>query len=421
LRIHSKYILGLLAGALLAVPAFGQSITVASAAPAATADDAPATAPATPPQDTTPAATPPAAPTWSVGPIDFSGTVDGYYNFNTNRPADRTNRFYNFDASANQFALNFAKLGMAHSPDPVGFEFDLGFGQTMTTMAASNGDSLFDKFVEQAYVSLKPAKAKGFELDFGKFVTSAGAEVIETYSNWNYSRSLLFALAIPYFHFGVRTSWPMGKHWTGGFQVVNGWNDTLDNNSGKTLGANVMGTYSKWSWMFDWYGGPENVGTDMGWRELYDSTLTLTPSSKFSMYLNGDYGTNRNATTFTHPEMTTNASVWEGIAAAFHWQATSKWAFTPRIEWYDDQNGFTTGTPQNIREFTLTGEYKWIEGLMTRLEYRHDWSNANVFESGCPAPGFVEAPFTCTNAGGANSKSQDTITIGMIAFFGPKR
>jgi len=36
--------------------------------------------------------------------------------------------------------------------------------------------------VEQAYVTFKPAKAKGFELDFGKFVTSAGAEVIESYS-----------------------------------------------------------------------------------------------------------------------------------------------------------------------------------------------------------------------------------------------
>ncbi len=420
MRIPSKFILSLLAGALLAAPAFGQSTTVASAAPAATADDTAAAAPATAPQDTTPPATPPAAPTWSVGPIDFSGTVDGYYSFNTNRPADRTNRFYNFDVPANQFSLNFAKLGMAHSPDPVGFEFDLGYGDTMTTIGTTNGDSLFDKFVEQAYVSVKPAKAKGFELDFGKFVTTAGAEVIETYNNWNYSRSLLFALAIPYFHFGVRTSWPMGKHFTGGFQVVNGWNNTLDNNSGKTLGANLTATYTKWSWVVDWYGGPENTGTDTGWRNLYDSTLTLTPSSKFSFYINGDYGKNRNAS-FTHPTVATNAAEWEGVAGAFHWQATSKWAFTPRIEWFDDQSGFTTGTPQNIREFTLTGEYKMIEGLMTRVEYRHDWSNANVFESGCPAPGFVEAPSTCTTVGAANSKMQNTITIGMIAYFGPKR
>ena len=37
-------------------------------------------------------------------------------------------------------------------------------------------------------------------MDFGKFVTSAGAEVIEAKDNWNYSRSLLFVNAIPYLH-----------------------------------------------------------------------------------------------------------------------------------------------------------------------------------------------------------------------------
>src|ERR1035438_296348 len=41
-------------------------------------------------------------------------------------------------------------------------------------------------------------------------MTSAGAEVIETNQNWNYSRSLLFAWAIPYYHFGLRASIPIG-------------------------------------------------------------------------------------------------------------------------------------------------------------------------------------------------------------------
>ena len=80
-------------------------------------------------------------------------------------------------------------------------------------------------YIEQAFLSLKPPKAKGFELDFGKFVTSAGAEVIEAKDNWNYSRSLLFAWAIPYWHFGLRTSMPVSKIDTIGVQVVNGWNN----------------------------------------------------------------------------------------------------------------------------------------------------------------------------------------------------
>jgi hypothetical protein len=73
------------------------------------------------------------------------------------------------------------------------------------------------------------ANAGGLEVDFGEFVTAAGAEVIETNANWNYSRSLLFAWAIPYYHFGLRGAVPVGSHFTGGVQVVNGWNNIADN------------------------------------------------------------------------------------------------------------------------------------------------------------------------------------------------
>ena len=37
---------------------------------------------------------------------------------------------------------------------------------------------------------------KGLQIDFGKWVTPNGAEVIETNQNWNYSRSLLFSWAM---------------------------------------------------------------------------------------------------------------------------------------------------------------------------------------------------------------------------------
>jgi hypothetical protein len=163
-------------------------------------------------------------------------------------------RRHGFNNSANSFNLNLVKLAMSHTADPVGFEFDLGYGQAMQVInSVSSTNNGFDALVEQAYVSFKPTKAKGCEMDFGKFVTSAGAEVIESYSNWNYSRSLLFSWAIPYYHVGVRTSWPVGKKWVAGFQVVNGWNNTVDNNSGKTIGATLLGTYSKAMFAVNYY------------------------------------------------------------------------------------------------------------------------------------------------------------------------
>jgi len=412
------------------------------AAPADAPASAPAAAPAEPAQDSSApaqapaAATPAAAPTWSIGPIDFSGTIDGYYSYNSNHPTfgggagnvGQTNLLYNFNGPANQFSLNLVKIGMSHTADPVGFEFDIAYGKTMDYINATASPTGFDRFVENAYVTFKPAKAHGFEVDFGKFVTSAGAEVIESYSNWNYSRSLLFSWAIPYYHFGLRTSWPVGNKWTAGVQLVNGWNNTVDNNTGKTFGATALGTYAKWSLAVNYYGGPENTGTNRGWKHLFDTTITITPSSKAAFYINYDYGHDRFPTTTNGSAL--SLATWQGIAGALHITPNSHWSVTPRIEWFDDPNGFAllgagansyTGVvlpiKQQVKEFTGTLEYKFLEGLMWRGEYRYDWSNQPFFLRG-PATSVKAAPVL---AGLGNISHQQTVTFAIIGYFGPKR
>jgi hypothetical protein len=345
----------------------------------------------------------PAAPAsvWSVGPIDFSGLIDGYYTFNGNHPtnADGTpgmNQLYNFNVQANQLSLSMAKLTLSHDADPVGFRMDFGFGKTFDLIHGSEpgGCSGFLCNLEQAYVSVK--SKKGFEADFGQFVTSAGAEVIEAKDNWNYSRSILFAWAIPYYHFGLRTTLPVGSHFTGGIQVVNGWNNVEDNNSGKTLGFIGNFTSSKISWNNNYYTGPENAGTNKGWRNLYDTVVLLTPSNKFNAYVNFDYGQNNN------PDKT--SASWKGIAGAAKFQLNDTFAITPRLEWFSDTDGFSTGTAQDLKEFTITAEAKASQGILARLEYRYDWSDKNFFQSG--VDGLAD--------------HSNTLSLGIIAFFGPK-
>ena len=364
---------------MVATSAFGQDATAQAPAPA------PAAAPAAAP------------PPWSVGPIDFSGLIDGYYTFNFNHPASGNNGLYNFDTKANQFSLSMAKLSMSHSTDPVGFQVDLGFGKAFDIINGGE-PGIGIKNIEQAYVSWKPkGKDSGFQMDFGKFVTSAGAEVIESNANWNYSRSILFAWAIPYYHFGFRATETKG-HFTGGFQVVNGWNNVEDNNSGKTLGFVGNLTSSKISWMNNYYTGPENPHTNTGWRNLYDTTVLLTPTGKFNAYVNFDYGRNKSGSGLSE-----STAEWYGVAGAAKFQMNDKNAITPRIEWFKDKQGFSTGTAQSLKEFTFTYEYKWTQGLLARLEYRRDWSDKPFFERGSVGL----------------SDHQDTFALGVVAFFGP--
>src|SRR5580692_9704623 len=224
------------------------------APPATPPTPAPAPAAAPAPADQ-PAAAPaaPAAPTWSVGPMDISGLIDGYYSFNINQPTaannGQVNDLYNFNDKTDQFNLSAAKFSLNHDPDPVGAHIDFIYGRTNDLInAAPTNSSSADQlnYVEQAFLRLKPPKAKGFELDFGKFVTSAGAEVIESKDNWNYSRSLLFSWAIPYWHFGARASMPVSKTDTIGLQLVNGWNNVSKSNGGVTVGLNNALTKPKY-------------------------------------------------------------------------------------------------------------------------------------------------------------------------------
>lgn len=336
-------------------------------------------------------------PAWSAGSIGFSGLVDGYYSLNFNHPASRTNQLRNFDVQANQFSLNMAKLTMEHSGDVAGFRVDLGFGRAFDLIHGGEQDPGVMRNIQQAYFSVKPPKAGGLQIDFGKFVTSAGAEVIETHSNWNYSRSLLFAWTIPYYHFGLRTSMPLHKNFTAGFQLVNGWNNVEDNNSGKTVGLTGALTTSKVSWYHNYYVGPEKPDTNKGLRHVYDTVLLVTPTPKVSFYLNYDYGVEKFAAA--------GSNHWTGVAGAARFAVNDWFALAPRLEWFNDADGFSTGTAQKVKEFTMTAEFKLKDGILMRPEYRRDWSDNPFFERGT----------------GGSYKNQDTLLLGLVAYFGPKK
>ena len=141
---------------------------------------------------------------------EVSGFVDTYYTYNFNTPAKACatvggvaifNCLHNFDVAHNAFSLNLAELALEKKPTTDsrgGFRIDLDYGSAAAIVAGAEpgGTSLYQN-IQQAYVSyLAPTKTGSLQLDFGKFVTPAGNEVIETKDNWNYSRSLLFALAI---------------------------------------------------------------------------------------------------------------------------------------------------------------------------------------------------------------------------------
>ena len=327
-------------------------------------------APAQPaPAEAAPAPAPPTA--WVYKGFSFSGYLDTFYNNNLNRPFTRFSQVQALNITANKMSLGSATGSCAYDPKPLGFRVDVGYGRTYDAFYISEPKHTdWSRYLLNAYVTLKPASWRGVQLDFGKFVTSAGSEVTEPHLNWNYSRSLLFSFG-PYYHTGVRLTAPLRSNWTVGVHGVTGWNTMRDNNTGKTLGLTSVNTFKKVTVANNFYTGPENSGTNKGWRNFYDLAVTVTPTSKLSAYFNYDVGRNKSPLS--------QATMFWGMAGAARYTINKYLAIAPRFDYYSDSDGFWTGTPQAFKDFTLTGETRINDSFLTRIEFRRDWSDQPFF------------------------------------------
>jgi hypothetical protein len=322
-----------------------------------------------------------------LGSTTLSGFVDVYYGQNFNNPASQTNGLRFFDGGTNQFGLNLVELVVDKTPEATnsrtGYHVALGFGQAMNAVNGSDHGGLgFDQYLKEAYFSYLAPVGKGLQVDVGKFVTPHGAEVIETKDNWNYSRGLLFSYAIPYYHFGMRAKYAFNdKYALTGF-LVNGWNDVVDNNTGKTYGMSFAWTPNKkFGVTQNYMAGPEQNNLNNDWRQLSDTVITYSPTSKLSFNLNGDYGRG-DRTTDPLTGIVSRPVYWTGVAGYVRYAFSGTSAFSTRYEYYDDHDGFTTGTVQHLNEFTTTVERLVAHHIISRIEFRRDFSNQPVFFKG---------------------------------------
>ncbi|HEX7174989.1 MAG TPA: porin [Pyrinomonadaceae bacterium] len=311
-----------------------------------------------------------------------NGYIDTYYAYNFNRPHDALNSLRAFDTRHNQFSLAAVGLAFEKTPDAasrVGYRLDLLFGPAADYLASAEpGGIEVYKHIHQAYGSYLAPVGSGLQLDFGKLISWSGAESDQVLENWNYSRGLLYSFASPTYHMGLRATYSFGPKVTVMGAVVNGWNNVEDNNGGKTVAlALTLNPTNKFSLTQNYIFGAEQPGDRRHKRHFFDTIITYDFNDRLAFLGNYDYGFDR---------LADGSRVrWQGVAAALRYAPAGRFAISPRVEWYADYDGFTTGAAQRLREATLTGEYRVGHGLTARLEYRRDWSDKHVFETAAPS------------------------------------
>lgn len=331
--------------------------------------------------------------------VKFEGLADAYYSYRLNASSSAIrapSELRAFDANNHAFTLGYAELALSIPADPAGFRIDLGFGTvadaTATDLAPPPSAALeVFKHIQQAYASFKLFNL--ITIDAGKFVTSAGSEVIEAKDNWLYSRSLLFTWAIPFAHTGLRIGVPFTDTFSATLQVTNGWDSQLSSLTFKTFGVTAaLNLPSATSIAFNFYGGPVNT-SDL--RLLFDLVIAQNFGDAFAINLNGDFGTEA-------------GNSWYGAALMAKLMVIDNVRLAARVEYFADPASVRTAVVQT----SGTGGASFISGTLGAGIGLSGLANAEI------RPEFrVDTALGATPFLGGTEATQFTAQVGFLAWF----
>lgn len=366
---------------------------------------------------------------WSV-----AGFIDTAFTYNLDNPRSRTNELRIFDTRHSSFDLHAAQIAISREATeamPVGAEIKLTAGQDAAgihSAGLTDGDIDITSANIQILIPGDIPVLSGGTLHIGKFETTIGYEVIASGDNDNYSRSILFGKAIPFTHTGVlfKNEAADGKFGYN-FGIVNGWDNTADNNVGKSLmlGFSVAPCEEFW-FALNGIIGNEDDDDEEAYKGVIDLTSQVTiPDSGLSISFNADFGANSGDATLdplgdtdgatgTGDDITVQSSKWYGFAAIVKLDlATFQTgtlddcyvAIRGEVFWDPDgtQVGLASGTAlaQRYKEVTVTFGWRPYENLLVRFEFRHDIADDRVFDEG----------------GGMLSNHQNTVAVNSVFSF----
>lgn len=365
--------------------------------------------------------------------VTINGELDTYYEYNTNAPFDRMNQLRAFDVSSNTFALNQADLIVESAPEPengkrFGMRIDLQYGQATETLQGNPANEPRPEIyrnIFQAYGTYIFPVGNGLTVDFGKWASSLGYEGNYTKDQLNYSRSFWFNF-LPFYHSGLRVKYPITDAVAANLWIVNGVNQSEPfNNYKDQLYGLVITPSPAASWTINYYRGqehpdvlflaaqppdvpplPDVQGTFIepianpptGLLNIGDTyaSLQVTPALLFAA--EADYVSERLF-------RSSPAETAYGGALYVAYLITPQVAMAARTEYLADRGGLFSGVTQDLKEGTLTFDWRPADGFRFFGEYRIDSS---------------DRPFFLTPVLGRLTLDQPTIGFGAVWWFGQK-
>jgi hypothetical protein len=314
------------------------------------------------------------------------------------------------------FSLNWAGVNVAYTADPIGATVGLRFGPgavLYNTGVPSTDAAAGLLYVKQAYATWKATGS--LTLDLGKWDEPFGSEVADSQLNMNYSRSVLFWYIQPLSFTGLRANYALGANANLLLFAANGYNEAIDNNSGKTFGGQLMVKPMDTLTLYAGYAGGTEVadqtagamgalpaagnkivGAPSDWRHLVDVVVDYDPTAALRFLANFDWRTEDNV---VPAGPNAHSAVDWGINLVARYNFSDAFNAALRGEYFSDKHGDLIGTTSDF-DADLTLTYGIGTHLAFMLDDRIDVANDAIFAG---------------NSDGSTTKTQFTTTLGVIA------
>lgn len=393
----------------------------------AAAQTPPAEAPAAPTPAPVSSASEGTSRTATRANVTLSGYVEAFYQWNVNNPANGVTNYRGFDNRHNSVTVSNVVFDATGTLGPVTAHLALQVGHTPESyylaepsLGGASGAGVSNanvwKFIQQATVAWRAPVGAGLLVEAGVFLSPIGSEGMAVKDQWNWSRSNLF-FGLPFYHTGVRLSYPLSDRLTLSLAGYNGWNSVVDNNDEKSVSLALdYAVTDRVTFHALYFGGVERPGGAperngvLPWRSVFDTYVAVYPTPWLSLMAHANVGFEPNAF----------GTSWWAAGALYARVRVRPWLYLAARGdvFYEDAARNASGAAANIfwpsswvSSQTATIDVRPHDNVSMRLEYRHDQADGDTYFRG------TLAADPMTGAPVANARSQDTLTLGMTAWF----
>lgn len=172
--------------------------------------------------------------------------VDGYYNYDFNRPIDNTHTISSSIGRSNEFCLNQASIGIESNYKNTIGRLWLQYGQMGSivqdmdgTVAHGRNTNINNlKYIREAAAGYHFNKWHGINIELGMFMSYIGLESYVLNENWSYQRSMPCDFT-PFYFTGARVQMFPSRTLKTEVWILNGWQSYNSYNNAPGLGSST--------------------------------------------------------------------------------------------------------------------------------------------------------------------------------------